>query len=85
MTRHAHGRCLTIPVSVAGMTLMWGAAVALLTWYTLGGPPAAVAWGLLDCGVAMTWTILYGLERNREVTARAFDLGREAQRVSPLR
>lgn len=76
-------RCVVIPVSLAGLVALWGAAALLIGWNTVGGPDAVGKWGLLCSAGAASWTVIYGLARQYELMAEAFRLGRES--VSPIR
>ena len=78
MTRDdERGRVVLVPVSLAGLVLMWAVAVVLLLWDTVGGPDMAGQWGLLASAGAAAWTVLYGLACQRDLLRRAFDMGRE--------
>lgn len=82
-----NGRCLTIPVSLAGLTVTWCAALLLITIGTVGDVEGAAQWGLLCSAAAASWTVIYGLARQRRMLVHAFELGRESARqdVVPLR
>jgi hypothetical protein len=89
-----HG-CVLVPVNVSlvGLVSLWVAAVALITWDTLGGPGDTGDWGLLASAAAAAWTVIYGLDRLHEeydLLRYAFEMGREttdepAPSIRPVR
>lgn len=76
----ARGRCVTVPVSLAGVTVLWMVSAGFLLWRTFwdGNDDAAGMWGLFFGMVATSWTVLYGLSTRRDMLIRAFELGRDA-------
>lgn len=71
-------RCLIVPISLAGLVAMWGGAVLLIAWDTLGAPDVTGKWGLLASAAAAAWTVIYGLARQHQLMVEAFELGRRA-------
>lgn len=72
------GRCLIIPMGLAGLVVVWLMAVVLIGWTTVGGPEVASKWGLLCSAGAAAWTVIYGLARQQRLLRDAFELGRES-------
>lgn len=78
MTRDETGLCVQVPVSLAGLVIMWAIVVALLTWDSwLGGPQAASDWGLAISAAAAAWTVIYGIREQTAALRNAFELGRD--------
>lgn len=88
MTRDdERGRCVMVPVSLAGLVSLWVMAVVLIGWDTAGGPEVAGKWGLLASAAAAAWTVIYGLAKQQDLLRKAFELGREvgSDKVQSLR
>lgn len=77
MTRDQRGKCVTVPVSLVGLTVLWIAAVLFVGWNTIGGPGVAGKWGLLLAAGGVSWTVMYGLARQSDLMFEAFEMGRE--------
>lgn len=58
---------MVIPVSLAGLVTLWGMAIGLVGWETLGGPQVVGKWGLMSSAAAAAWTVLYGLARHYQM------------------
>lgn len=85
MTRGQQGKCVEIPVNLAGVVMVWLIAVLLLMWGTTGGNlNATEVWGLFTTAVAAVATVAYLLARHLQLLRYAFELGREEANVTTL-
>lgn len=72
---------MEVPVSLAGLAVMWLGALVLVTWRAEGGPVGAGLFGLMASAAAAAWTVLYGVKAQHDMLRNAFELGQDSARA----